>query len=141
MWWLQEGAILLMQALIQHFASAHLGCFMAAQVVASASLRSAELAELICRRLADHTHFLPSWLDIIQELAASLPVEDRLATDAHPSDKFMHLLCLVQGLGNLLAGANHDGHMLHGKLLHCSLRNPQTQWLWSTANTTVSAFA
>lgn len=134
---MQAGGMALLSALLQHSASARLGCFMAAQAVENADLRT---AELICHRLADHAHFIPSWLGNFRELAAALPVEDSLATHAHPSAKFGHLLHLVQGLGSLLSGATHDGLMLHIELLSISharaLRKRKCRCSESTANAT-----
>lgn len=115
---LQAGAIALIQALIQHQSSAHLGIFMAAKATNVANLRS---AELIRRRLADHKHFLPAWLGQIVALASDLPSADQLQMHAHPSPQYRHLLHLLEGLGGMAtdddAGRHvHAGIMLSGMI-------------------------
>ena len=105
--YLQAGAIALIQSLLQHHDAVHLGIFMAAKVANVANLRS---GELIRRRLADHSHFLPAWLGKIGALASDLPSVDQLHTHAHPSPQYLHLLHLVDGLGGMAAEDDVPGH-------------------------------
>ena len=89
---------------------------MAARVACVANLQS---AELIRRRLADHSHFLPAWLGKIEELASHLPPVDQLQTHAHPSPQHRHLRYLLEGLAGADAGDSATGHagiMLSGEL-------------------------
>ncbi len=115
---LQAGAIALIQCLLQHQGSAHLGVFMAAKVSNVANLHS---GALIRRRLAEHPHFLPVWLGTMDGLALNLPSADQLQTHAHLSAGHRHLLTLLHGLGGVPADDDDDaGILLSGRCCHLS---------------------